>query len=53
MKHVFVVNPVAGQGEAAGLAREIEAVCSVAGVVYEIYETKAVGDAERFVRERC
>lgn len=53
MKHVFVVNPAAGQGEAAGLSGEIEAVCSVAGGSYEIYETTAVGDAERFVRERC
>ena len=50
MKTVFVINPKAGsedrtkelQGKIKGLLKD-----------YEIYITKAVGDAERFVREYC
>ena len=53
MRHLFIINPEAGQGEARDLAAEIEAVCSVAGLDYGIYETTAVGDAERFVRACC
>ncbi len=53
MKHIFVINPSAGQGEAHDLIPEIDAVCSVAGVPYEIYETTSVGDAQRYVAECC
>lgn len=53
MKHVFILNLAAGQGAASALRGEIEAVCSVAGLEYEIYETTAVGDAERSVRTCC
>ena len=53
MKHYFVINPAAGQGEARSLISEIDAVCSVAGIDYEIYETKGPGDGERFVRACC
>ena len=52
-KLFFVINPTAGQGQAMKLIPEIEAICQVAGADYEIYETKARGDAERFVRQRC
>ena len=51
MKHYFVLNPVAGKGKAQKkIAEEIRAVCSARGVDYSIYITKAVRDAENFVR---
>lgn len=53
MKHVFVINPAAGQGQAAALPGELEAVCQAAGIDYEIYRTKGPGDGEEFVRETC
>lgn len=52
-KYYFIINPAAGQGAARELVPEIDAVCSVAGIDYEIYATAAIGDAEGFVRERC
>ena len=51
MKHYFVLNPAAGKGKAQKkIAEEIRAVCSARGVDYSIYITKAVRDAENFVR---
>lgn len=52
MKHVFIVNPISGKGNASrlvfgslsSLPREIES---------EIYITKSKGDAERFIHEYC
>ena len=48
MKTVFIINPKAGQGN-GGLAEKIKMTSPVA----EIYITRGVGDAERFVREYC
>ena len=53
MKHYFIINPAAGQGEALDLIRDIHAVCQVAGIDHEVYETSAPADAERFVRSCC
>lgn len=50
MKTVFIINPKAGSEDKTNqLKEEINAVSNDA----EIYITKAVGDAERFVREYC
>lgn len=51
MKHILVVNP------AAGKKNSLPAICAEADALrgaydIEIYETKGVGDATRFVRER-
>ena len=46
MKKVMILNPAAGHGDAIKL-KEKEHV----GV--EFYETTGIGDAERFVLERC
>lgn len=54
MKHIFVLNPVAGKGKA-----EIEILPKIiqtvkdSGFDYEIHRTINVGDAEHFVRNRC
>ena len=54
MKHFFVVNPHAGKGnKVAELISSINQVCSERGVDYEVYTTKSVGDAEKFVRGIC
>ena len=54
MKTIFVVNPKAGQGNASGkLINSIKNVIAQIKADAEIYVTKAVGDAERFVREYC
>ncbi len=54
MKTIFVINPKAGQGK--GKEKLIESIRSAANKLkadVEIYVTKAIGDAERYVREYC
>lgn len=53
MEHIFIINPFAGQGKAAKLIPEIEAALKGTKHKYSIYQTKAAGDGERFVRETC
>ncbi len=53
MKCIFVINPGAGQGQAALLQDDIRAVCETAGLDYEIHETTEPGEGEAFVRARC
>jgi diacylglycerol kinase family enzyme len=54
MKHIFLINPVAGRGKASveTLPRIIEAV-KEKGVDYEIHRTVNEGDAFRYTRARC
>ncbi len=52
MKHHFIINPAAGKGTLTeSLTARITAACEKAAVEYVIYETKAPGDAELYVRE--
>lgn len=53
MKHVFIVNPAAGKGKAAGrIVPEIEAwFAANAQLTYEIYETKAQNDGMQYVEK--
>lgn len=53
MEHIFIINPSAGQGKAAKLIPQIEAVLEGTEYQYSIYTTTSAGDAERFVRETC
>ncbi len=53
IKHCFVINPCAGKGQESGpLAEKIRDACAAGSAEYEIYLTKAPGDATRFVKER-
>jgi YegS/Rv2252/BmrU family lipid kinase len=54
MRHIFLLNPVAGNGKASTdvLPKIITAVKSK-GVEYEIHRTVNVGDARRYVKKRC
>lgn len=52
MKTVFIVNPKAGKGwNVSEFSKNIQSVADSVGAEVLIYETKAVRDAERFVRE--
>lgn len=52
MKTVFIINPKAGQGKDIDmLAENIKNVAESLNKDYEIYYTKAAGDAKRFVDE--
>lgn len=54
MKHYFIINPAAGKGDdSVSLTEKIEKACREKLVDFEIYLTKAVGDATRFVKEKC
>lgn len=51
MKHIFIVNPHAGQKRSAEI--EISEQLKDTGIDYEIYTTKEPGDATRYIKERC
>lgn len=46
MKHVFILNPAAGQGNAVNLMKEIIDIGDELGIDVEIYETQEILDAE-------
>ncbi|MEG2454965.1 MAG: acylglycerol kinase family protein, partial [Oscillospiraceae bacterium] len=51
MKHLFIVNPVAGKkGSTDALLAEIHKVCGDKGLDYEIRTTGGVGDACHIAR---
>ncbi len=52
MKKLFIINPRAGKGtDALGLAAEINRISEELNEDVEVYITKEVGDARRFVEE--
>ena len=52
MRTIFLVNPKAGQGKGLeALKNDIKSAGEKLGIDDEIYETKAVYDAERYIRE--
>lgn len=52
MKHIFIVNPAAGKRTLTSeLCKKITSVCKKHNADFEIYTTKAVGDAEKYVCE--
>lgn len=69
MKHVFLINPKAGQGDSVDLEGKIKVQAELRGLLFTIdqkrgvnspdaydvfiYFTKSVGDAERYVRYFC
>lgn len=54
MKHIFIINPVAGKGKSEKQYLPlIHKVSKELGVEYEIHRTINIGDGERFTRQRC
>ena len=52
MKHIFIVNPCAGKEDHSdSIRRQLEGLGD--GVEWEMYVTRAAGDATRYVQERC
>ncbi len=51
MKHIFILNPVSGNGkDKVDLKQRIVTAAANAGVDYKIYITRSVGDAEAYTR---
>ncbi len=54
IKHVFILNPVAGKRAGkSDLQAQIEQVCQARSVDFEIHQTDAVGEATAYVRRTC
>lgn len=54
MKHIFVINPAAGQGKCLDFIKpKIEDVCKKYSLEYEIYATSGKGDGIEFVKKRA
>ena len=54
MKTVFIVNPQAGHGKnIKKLVESIKSVASKIGCDAQVYVTKAIGDAQQFVKKHC
>ncbi len=52
MKHIFIINPVAGSRDRTkDYTAQIEKSCSRRGLTYEIYVSRYAGDCTRFARE--
>lgn len=53
MKHIFIVNPVAGGGKRyQTIINDIEIAAKEKGICYQIYTTSGIGNAVMFVREQ-
>lgn len=54
MKHIFVINPAAGQGKALNFIKpKIEEVCAKYSLDYEIHVTEKQGEGIEFVKNRA
>lgn len=54
MKHIFVINPAAGQGKALDFIKaKIESAAKRNNIEYEIYITEKKGDGIEYVEERA
>lgn len=54
MKHIFIVNPAAGKSAALpSLLSKITYAAKELDIDYEIYHTVTVGDATKYVAEKC
>jgi YegS/Rv2252/BmrU family lipid kinase len=54
MKHIYLINPAAGRVDSSSaLTQKIKEAYRESGIPVDIYCTKGVGDATRFVREYC
>lgn len=54
MKHIFVINPAAGQGKALDFIKpKIEEVCKKFSLEYELFITQKKNDGIEFVKQRA
>lgn len=54
MRHIFIINPVAGKGRSQSeIAGNINALLKSREIQYEIYYTRYKGDVKSFVNSKC
>ncbi|KAF5040057.1 Diacylglycerol kinase [bioreactor metagenome] len=54
MRHIFIINPVAGKGRSQSeIASNINSLLQNKEIQYEIYYTRYKGDAKSFVDSKC
>lgn len=54
MKHIFILNPVAGKGKSEKqFLPLIHSIAKEMAVEYEIHRTINIGDGERFTKSKC
>lgn len=53
LTHLLIVNPIAGRGLGARRRREAERLLDAGGLAYEVFVTRASGDARRVAREEA
>ena len=54
MRHIFLINPVAGNGKhQLNLVNDIHAELKDKKIEYEVYYTKCKGDVEHFLKNKC
>lgn len=53
MKHIFIINPVAGKGKQEKLKEDIHLKLKDKEIDYEVYVTKFKGDVENYVANKC
>lgn len=54
IKHIFIMNPAAGKGNAEKeILHKLIEISKKTGIPYEIHRTIGIGDATRFVKGRC
>lgn len=53
LTHLVIVNPAAGRGLGARRRREAERLLDAGGLAYEVFVTRAGGDARRVAREEA
>ena len=53
MKHIFIVNPAAGKGNAKDFIEQIHQAAEKEKCQYEIYHTTCRGDARLYARKKC
>lgn len=50
MRHIFIINPIAGKGAALALEPALQSALGGTGLSWEIYHTRGPGDCEDYVR---
>ncbi|MBQ4050812.1 MAG: diacylglycerol kinase family lipid kinase [Oscillospiraceae bacterium] len=53
MRHIFIINPVSGKGNALQLDPKIRALLEKSGLDWEIHHTEAPGEATAYVRKKA
>ncbi len=54
MKHIFIINPIAGRGKNQNeIMNNINKLCKNEEIIYEIYITECKRDTEKYIIDKC